>query len=200
MAIVFNEVDFSYHGENKILDKFSFAFPEKGAVCLSGPSGCGKTTLLRLLAGLEKPQGGIICGIDSLHPAFVFQENRLLPWMSALDNVALVCGDNGRIIAEKWLGRVGLGGNEHKRPGELSGGMKRRIAIARALAAPADFLILDEPFTGLDEPLWMSIAGDIADIYADKLVIMVTHIPEHADGLNAEVYKLDGPPLCNTNP
>ncbi|MDD4413030.1 MAG: ATP-binding cassette domain-containing protein [Oscillospiraceae bacterium] len=195
MAIVFNEVDFSYDGINKILDKFSLAFPEKGAVCLSGPSGCGKTTLLRLLAGLEKPQGGIISGMESIHPAFVFQENRLLPWMSALDNVELVCAGDGRVGAEKWLNRVGLVGNEHKMPGELSGGMKRRIAIARALAAPADFLILDEPFTGLDKPLWKSIADHISDIYADKLVIMVTHITEHAYSLNAKVIKLNGPPL-----
>mgnify|MGYP000926506941 CR=1 FL=1 len=196
MAIELKKVDFSYSENKKVLDGFSLVLPERGAVCLKGPSGCGKTTLLRLLAGLEKPQGGSITGIDNLRAAFVFQENRLLPWMSALDNIAVVCGASQRADAEKWLNRVGLNGDAGKRPGELSGGMKRRVAIARALAAPADFLILDEPFVGLDDALWTSIAREIRKAYANRPIIVVTHITRQAEELNAEIRNFSGPPLA----
>lgn len=196
MAITLRDVSFSYDGNKKILDGFSIEFPEKGAVCLMGPSGCGKTTLLRLIAGLEQPQSGAITGIEGLNAAYVFQENRLLPWLSALENVAIVSGGFGRQPeAAVWLEKMGIGGNQLKRPKELSGGMKQRVAIARALAAKADFIILDEPFAGLDISLWQQISDMILTEYSDKLIILVTHIPEQAVALKADVIKLDGLPL-----
>ena len=195
MAIEFENIHFSYDGTKKVLDGLSLSLPEYGAVCLFGPSGCGKTTLLRLLAGLEKPQSGRITGLDNLRVSYVFQENRLLPWMSALDNVAIIGGENRFKNAQLWLERVGLGMDMHKYPDELSGGMRQRISIARALAAPFDILILDEPFIGLDAPLWKSIAGMIRESCGNKLVILVTHLIEQADRLGAEMVEFTGPPL-----
>ena len=196
MAITLRDVSFSYDGNKKILDGFSIEFPEKGAVCLMGPSGCGKTTLLRLIAGLEHPQSGTVTGLEGLRAAYVFQENRLLPWMTAFDNVAIASGGFGRQPdAAVWLEKMGLGGNQLKRPKELSGGMKQRVAIARALTAKANFIILDEPFAGLDISLWQQISDMILTEYSDKLIILVTHIPEQAVALKADVIKLDGPPL-----
>ncbi|MDD3692738.1 MAG: ATP-binding cassette domain-containing protein [Oscillospiraceae bacterium] len=196
MPIEFVNVDFSYNANMKILDKFCLKLPDQGAVCLFGPSGCGKTTLLRLIAGLERPHQGKITGIDKLKTAFVFQENRLLDWHTALENVAVVNkGPHARQIAAKWLERVGLGGEELKKPRELSGGMKRRVAIARALAANADILLLDEPFVGLDEKLVLSISHQILKAYAGKLLVFVTHSAKQVEIFSPLILNLDGSPL-----
>jgi len=196
MAVSLIDVSYSYDGQKKVLDGFSFEFPEKGAVCLMGPSGCGKTTLLRILAGLERPQRGTVEGISGKKPSYVFQENRLLPWLTAVENVAVAAaGENKHSEAESLLKRMGLAGSEHKYPKELSGGMKKRVSIARALAAKGDFLILDEPFSGIDEDAWKRISGLILEEYSDKLIILVTHVLEHSSPFNARIIRLDGPPL-----
>lgn len=196
MPIEFVNVDFSYDGENKIFENFNFKLPDTGAVCLRGPSGCGKTTFLRLIAGLEFPQSGEIKGLESLKKAVVFQEDRLLNWHSAIDNVAVVTkGQKGRELAAKWLDKVGLEGQTHKRPGQLSGGMQRRVAIARALAADADILIMDEPFTGLDDELIISVSREIMSVYSKKPIIMVSHSDSLTEGFNPIVYNFEGPPL-----
>lgn len=208
MAIRLIDVDFTYRGdggEREILRRFSLTLPERGIVCLSGPSGCGKTTLLRLLAGLEEPEGGRIEGLAGLRPAMVFQEDRLLPWCSALENVALAAGgDSPKETAARWLRMVELEGAEALPPAQLSGGMKRRVAIARALASPAELLLLDEPFTGLDRPLWSRIARRLApqgsdrhkEQGGDRLVVAVTHLADEAEALSARRIFLDGPPLA----
>lgn len=192
--IAFENVDFSYDGKQKILDRFSLELPGDGVLCLFGPSGCGKTTLLRLLAGLEKPQSGRIMGPDGQRVSAVFQENRLLPWETVLENVT-IAGDVKPEEASRLLTRLGLGGVLDKRPAELSGGMKRRVAIARALAFPADILLLDEPFVGLEAELWTEIAREIHERYSGKPVVLVTHIAEQAAAMNARIIRLSGPPL-----
>ncbi len=174
MPIALRQVTFSYEGK-EVLRDFTMEFPESGVVCLFGPSGCGKTTVLRLLAGLEQPDEGRLEGLENQRVSMVFQENRLLPWMSLLDNVAAVLtGPDAKKQAAGWLRLVGLE-NPDQLPAALSGGMKRRVAIARALAAPGDLLLLDEPFTGIDEERRAEIAGHIRDRYAGKLVVLVTH-------------------------
>lgn len=199
MAIAFEQVDFSYSSGQKVLDGFSLTLPEAGVLCLSGPSGCGKTTLLKLLAGLETPQDGCITGLDGLRTAVVFQEDRLLPWKTAAGNVALA--SPGKVSAQarehavQWLERMGLADVQDRYPDELSGGMKRRVAIARALSVPADLLILDEPFVGLEAKLWTRIAAEIHTAYAEKPVVLVTHIAEQAAIMKAKVVRLGGPPL-----
>ncbi len=200
MAIALEHVNFAYDEAHPILSDFSLSLPDEGVLCLFGPSGCGKTTLLRLLARLEQPHAGQITGLEGLRAAVVFQESRLLEWETALNNVALVSplADKAaaRAQAAELLTRIGLETDIHRQfPRELSGGMKQRVAIARALAAQADFLIMDEPFVGLEAALWPVIAQEILTVYAHKPILLVTHIAEQAAVMNAQVIKLDGPPL-----
>ncbi len=188
-------VCFGYDPGRPVLEEFSLRLPETGAVCLTGPSGCGKTTLLRLLAGLETPQRGTIAGLAGLRVAVVFQEDRLLPWETAWQNAVTSPDAGGRRRAAEWLHRLGLGESVGVRPVDLSGGMRRRVAIARALAAVPDLLLLDEPFTGLDEDTWRRAAGLIAEAGTGRLTVLVTHLAEQAAALGAPVVRLDGPPL-----
>lgn len=146
-SIVLNRVTKTF-GEHTILRDFSANLPLEGVTVLRGPSGVGKTTLFRLLLGLERPDSGEIFGMQGRKPAVVFQEDRLLPWASALENVALVSNAE---LAEETLNALSLGDSLNQPPRELSGGMRRRVAIARALAYRGDILFLDEPFTGLDD-------------------------------------------------
>lgn len=189
MAIVFDKVTFGY-GNQPVLREVSFALPERGGICLFGPSGCGKTTLLRLLCGLEQPQAGQIQGLDGLTVAAVFQEDRLLPWRSVLDNVRLAGSAVSAEKAAALLEDVGLSEALHAFPSELSGGMNRRVAIARALAADADLLILDEPFTGLDDARATAVAGVIRRVYEGRPLVMVSHAQGDAVLLGARLCEL----------
>lgn len=196
MAIALEQVTFAYRPGEPVLREFSWRLPPDGVTCLFGPSGCGKTTLLRLLAGLEVPQAGRITGLDGRRVAAVFQENRLLPWRTAAQNVAVALPREQRERAADWLTRVGLSAVADSYPATLSGGMKRRVAIARALAAQADVLLLDEPFAGLDEALWRTMAEALHAVYANKPIVLVTHVAEEAQVLEARMTYLQGPPLC----
>ena len=169
--IKFEGVTFAY-GEKQVLKDFSLEIENGAHLCLFGESGKCKTTLLRLICGLEKPQAGEITGIDKKRFSVVFQEDRLMPTLTALENVAAVTDEQN---ARQWLERVGLAENSDKKPSQLSGGMKRRVAIARALAFDADALILDEPFKGLEAELKESIAKLVCEYAQNKPVILVTH-------------------------
>ncbi len=136
------------YGAHTVLNHYSAIVPLCGVTVIRGASGIGKTTLFRLLLGLEEADEGEIIGMNGRKPAVVFQEDRLLPWATALDNAAL---GSDKQKAESALSKLGLCDNLNQLPRELSGGMKRRVAIARALAYEGDILFLDEPFTGLDE-------------------------------------------------
>ncbi len=186
-----------YDGKT-VLDNFSLVFPQRGTVCLFGPSGCGKTTLLNCIAGFERFDSGAIIGVQDRKISYLFQEDRLLPWISAKENVAAVLHgsvkQNGE-EAEKWLGLVGLAGEEDKRPAELSGGMRQRAAIARALAYSGEMYLLDEPFHALDEERKMKIVDLIQEQTPDSLKILVTHDPHEAEMLADVTYVLSGPPI-----
>lgn len=191
-GIAFENVTFAYDAE-PVLENFNLTLPIKGVVCFFGPSGCGKTTILRLLAGLESltpPNTGSISGLDGKRASMVFQEDRLTNWMTARENVDIVLKKEEKAQADIWLDRVGLSEAADEFPSALSGGMKRRVAIARALAFGGDFLLLDEPFTGLDEGIRQKIAAAIREAYHDKLVVLVTHIEEEAQALGASVIRL----------
>lgn len=179
-------------GEKTVLDDFSLSLPENGVICLSGPSGCGKTTLLRVLCGLQKPDAGTVCGVGAC--AVVFQEDRLLPWLSAEKNITVTTGISQEEAAS-WLQDMGLGQEGKSLPGELSGGMRRRAAIARALAAESDVLLLDEPFQGLDVETKERIYPMVRAAAERKPVVLATHHTEEARALGAEILKLSGPPL-----
>ena len=177
------------YGEKVVLRDFSTRFPAGTCTCIMGPSGCGKTTLLRLILGLEEADGGTISG-RRFPMSAVFQENRLFEDFSALSNVSAVCARGSRQEAARQLSALGLAGSLHAPVRTLSGGMKRRVAIARALAAPGDLLLLDEPFTGIDEERRAEIAGHIRDRYAGKLVVLVTHDEAECSLLHGTLRRL----------
>lgn len=180
------------YGEKLILNHFSLSVPATGVLCLFGPSGCGKTTLLRVLGGLEILESGEMP--DGLRVGMVFQENRLLPWMTVAGNLTAVAGIS-REQAEEWLQKVGLSQEAHCRPGALSGGMQRRVAMARALATESGLLLLDEPFTGVDGETKKLLYPLILEAAEQKPVILVTHHLDEAQALGAKVIQLEGPPL-----
>ena len=192
MSFGLNGVSFSYGGTS-ICKELTWHLPETGTLCLWGSSGCGKTTLLRLLAGLERPEVGNVLLPGQGRVAMVFQEDRLLPWMSALENVMLPGADRKR--AEEMLLALGLAEELHRLPAELSGGQQRRVAIARALASDADILLLDEPFNGLDEASWRMAAPLITARAQEIPVVLVTHVDSHAQALQAHILRLEKTPL-----
>ena len=174
-------ISFSY-GEKPILRDYSLRVGRGERICLFATSGIGKTTLLRLIAGLEKPTSGEIRLGGRV--TYLFQEDRLLPWLNLLDNLTLIGADRQRAL--RVLESVGLEDAE-KFPDELSGGMRRRAAIARAICAGGEILLLDEPFTGLDAGLRGRSAEALKREFADAAVIMVTHIQEEAEIMGAEI-------------
>ena len=178
--------------DKRVLEDFSFALPETGVTVLSGPSGCGKTTLLRVLAGLERPQRGRVVGISPRETAFLFQEDRLLPWRTVLEQLTDVMAKERRGQAAKWLEMAELAGEENALPRELSGGMGRRLALVRALALGGELYLLDEPFTGIDLPRRRRLMAVLKQL--GKPVVLVSHEPEILE-LADHVICFDGPPL-----
>jgi len=135
-----------------VLNGINLKLPEKSITVILGRSGCGKTTLLRLVGGLEEPDAGeIIFDVDH-KTAFVFQESRLMPWLTVWDNVkfGLKKQEWDEKVIQGIIDTVGLGGFEKAYPNQLSGGMQQRVAIARALAYEPSFIMMDEPFAALD--------------------------------------------------
>lgn len=189
--IVFRNVDVSF-GEKQILSDFTLELPEEGITCLKGPSGCGKTTLLRVLTGLQKPDRGKVEGVASGDCAVVFQEDRLLPWKTALQNLTILPAVDEE-TARQWLCRLELGDEAERYPAELSGGMRRRVSLARSLAYGGKILVLDEPFLGMDEELKKRLYPLIRN--AGVPVILVTHEEEDIRLLADKVYHFVGPPL-----
>ena len=192
-CVCFEHVRMAF-GEKQIFSDLSLSFCAPGQYAILGPSGQGKTTLLRLIAGLEKPLAGQVSLPEGARISFCFQEDRLLPWKTALENVLLavpasrersVCKDQPDAAAAKyWLEQVGLAGEENSYPDTLSGGMKRRVALARALAYDADILLMDEPFRALDEKTHADMLALIRKAASGKLLILVTHDETDGEGMN----------------
>ena len=164
------------YGSKVVLQDFSLKL-EKGTItCITGESGCGKTTLLNLIAGLTEPDAG---GIEQkLAVSYLFQEPRLLPWRTALENVTIALkGDETKARAALEL--VGLGDSLDKYPAQLSGGMKQRVAMARAFCFPSEVLLMDEPFQNLDVKLRSSLLEAFLKLWDSeqerKTVLWVTH-------------------------
>lgn len=168
----------------RVFEELSLTLPQEGAVALMGPSGMGKTTLLRLLAGLLAPEKGEISGLNGKKIALLFQEDRLLPWLTAMKNVEIV-SDTRR--AREWLARMEIS-QPGQYPREMSGGMQRRVALARAMAYGGDVLLLDEPFKGLDEALRARIAGRIREQVA--LTVLSVHDQAEAELMGADILNL----------
>jgi NitT/TauT family transport system ATP-binding protein len=177
------------YGDVKALENMSLDFPRGQLTSLLGPSGCGKTTLLKIIAGLLPATSGeiVVNGTPVTGPgpdrAFVFQDFALLPWASVLRNVAFglelrgVAKSEREAIAEKYIANVGLAGFENSFPHELSGGMRQRVGLARALSVDAQVLLMDEPFSAVDEQTRRKFQEDLLGLVKNesKTFIFVTH-------------------------
>ena len=186
--------------DKKVISNLSFTFPDKGCFALTGPSGCGKTTLLHLLSGLSTPNSGTVINTHQ-QIAMSFQEPRLLPWLSCEDNVKLVLSkrQDAADTTAKWLASLELSDAAGQLPSELSGGMKQRLSLARALAYGGDLFLFDEPFSALDPDLRARIAPLIKEATKDALLIFVTHDERDAELLGATVLECSGVPLLFLN-
>lgn len=167
----------SYHG-NAVLRSFSANFESGEISALMGPSGCGKTTLLRILLGIEEADAGSIRGVG--RAVAVFQEDRLSEPLSAVENVRLGRKDATREEARVLLCALGLCEDMEKPVSALSGGMRRRVSIARALIADADTVLLDEPFSALDDDTKASVMHYTKEALAGKTVLLITHDADEA--------------------
>jgi len=180
-----------------VLEDVDTVIRDREYVCIVGPSGCGKSTLLRLIMGLTPPTAGAILydgrPVDGVtaNAAMVFQSFALLPWLTVQANVELglrareLSDEEARRRAALYLDKVGLDGYEEAFPRELSGGMKQRAGLARALAVEPDLLLMDEPFAGLDALTSANLREEVLTLWADHAlpvhtVVMVTHIIEEA--------------------
>ena len=182
-AIICRNISKSF-GQKQVLSDFSASFPRGSVTAIMGASGCGKTTLLRIIAGLEKADNGEVLGIDKSRVAFLFQDDRLFPWLTAKQNVEVVIKEN-KNLATELLTALGLKNELNSYPAQLSGGMCRRVAIARALAYDSDVLLLDEALRGLDEKNIENTVSVIKAFAGDKTIISVTHSPSSLEE-NAE--------------
>ena len=174
-----------------VLTGLCHAFRDGSITCVTGPSGCGKTTLLRLLMGLLQPDSGQISGLPD-RCAAVFQEDRLIAHLppSANVRVALPRGFSRRRVSDALVA-VGLDASAERPVRELSGGMRRRVAIVRALLADAPLVIMDEPFKGLDASTRDVVIRFVRPLLADRTVVITTHDPYEAVLLGGELFPLD---------
>ena len=164
-------------GDRTVPDNFMLTIEGPGLTFLSGPSGVGKTTLLRVLAGLLTPETGTV--ELSGRPVMLFQEDRLFPGRTVREQVEGVLPRSRRGEAERWLELAELSDTAQKRPEELSGGMARRTALARALAVEGEVLLLDEPFAGVDLPRALRILDRLGEL--GKPILLTGHSPQLAE-------------------
>jgi len=201
-------VDKIYPGGVEALRRIDLDFPRGQLTTLLGPSGCGKTTLLKIIAGLLEASAGeiVVAGRKVTGPgperAFVFQDFALLPWATVLRNVAFglelrgVPREQREAVARRHIAEVGLAGFEQRYPHELSGGMRQRVGLARALAVDAEVLLMDEPFSAVDEQTRRKFQEDLLRLRAveRKTCIFVTHSIEEAVYLSDRIVLLSPRP------
>jgi ABC-type nitrate/sulfonate/bicarbonate transport system ATPase subunit len=186
--------DFAEPASRHVLRGIDLTIAAGEFVSLVGPSGAGKTTLLRIIAGLDRAHAGAVRWESGGRPrlAMVFQEPRLVPWLSILDNLLLVSGPEKADRARALLAEVELSGNEHALPGQLSGGMQRRVALARALLVEPDFLMLDEPLISLDVALAERMRRLLNAYWRERrtTILLVTHNLAEAAELSTRILIL----------
>ena len=183
---------FGSYGGTEVVDVEAIG---SGIFLITGDTGAGKTTLFNCIAGLEKLDSGAILGMEGRRVAYMFQEDRLLPWINARENVEVVLRHSDEKQAQKWLEAVGLGEDGDKCPSELSGGMRQRVALARALAFGGDVILLDEPFRALDPKTRLRMETLVQEHSREALKLLVTHDREEAQFLADQILYLEGPPL-----
>jgi NitT/TauT family transport system ATP-binding protein len=202
------EVGKTYEGGVEALTRINLTLPQGRLSTLLGPSGCGKTTLLKIIAGLIAPSRGEVWvkgkKVEGPGPerAFVFQDFALLPWANVLRNVAFglelrgLTKEERHQIARKHIAEVGLNAFESSYPHQLSGGMRQRVGLARALAVDADIILMDEPFSSVDEQTRRKFQEELLDLlkHKKKTVIFVTHSIEEAAYLSDQIVLLSARP------
>ena len=189
--VVISHVDKSF-GDLNLYRDFSMVIPGGKITAVEGPSGCGKTTLLRMISGLETPDGGTIEPKGTV--SCVFQEDRLLPWMTVRENLRLAGTDEKVDEVLEMMGLVGFG---DYLPGQLSGGMRRRVAMGRALVYDGQITLMDEPFTGLDPELKSQLIREVKRLWKEqgKTVFFITHDRDDAEALADQTCQLSGRPV-----
>ncbi len=184
MGIVLNHIFFSY-GQKVIFEDFSKTFTDSVFYAIKAPSGKGKTTLFRLISGLEKVTAGKVDISGKL--SYMFQENRLFPTLTVMENIKLVSSENDR-TAEEVLDGLGLFCERNSSINELSGGMCRRVALARTLLAPSQNIILDEPFSGLDISAKDNAILLIEKMCKNKTLLIAVHNEDECKFCNESVF------------
>ena len=178
-------------GDTIVLHDLSMTLPRGSVLALMAPSGAGKTTFLRLLMGSEISDSGEIRGLEGARVSAVFQEDRLLEYMDAVGNIRLVAPKLPESDILQGLSRMMLADHAHKAVRDLSGGMKRRVALLRALMAESDILLLDEPFKGSDEETLRETIKYTRECLRGRTTLLVTHDPLEAELLGARVIHLE---------
>lgn len=189
-------------GDLEILKNFNISFEENKISCLFGPSGVGKTTIANIAAKLTSIYNGEVTGTEKAIYSYVFQEPRLLEWYSVYDNINFVLKDVydevKRVnIINNYINMVELSGYENYKPNALSGGMSQRVSLARAFAYPSNFLILDEPFKGLDMKLKNEMIFLFKKLWCEskRTVLFITHDVDEAVTLSDSIYIIKNRPV-----
>lgn len=190
--IKLDKISFSYNNE-RIISELSAELEVNNIYCIMGPSGIGKTTLMNLIAGLKAVDSGKITGTEKMRKSYIFQENRLLTHMSVIDNLKYVTDNSEKI--DDALRKTGLIADKDKRVSQLSGGMARRTAIARATAFNGDIFFIDEPLYGLDAKTSQGILEMIKSTVKNKTAFIITHSPEEAFFLADRIIFIDSKPV-----
>ena len=196
-----NNISFSY-SDIELFRSLSMYFPENKISCILGPSGCGKTTLLNIICNIIKPSAGSIEGFTGSSFSYIFQETRILPWKNVFDNIAFPLRDSftreelNRKV-DRIIDLVELSGWRNHYPSQLSGGMKQRISIARALAFPSKTILMDEAFQALDIILKNKLFEVFLKGWAEdpRTVVFVTHDLEEALILGNYIHVMTKPPV-----
>ncbi|MDD6188982.1 MAG: ATP-binding cassette domain-containing protein [Clostridiales bacterium] len=193
MDIIISGLEKSF-GQRRVLRGFDAVFSKGELSCIMGRSGCGKTTLLNILLGIIPYDDGDIKGMPG-KISCVFQEDRLCEDFTAVTNVRIVCGKNvNKANIETQLAEVGLGDSLYRPIKELSGGMKRRVSIVRALMAEGELIIMDEPFKGLDDSTKLLVAGYVKRQIRGRTAIMVTHDESEVELMGGSLIHMPLPP------
>jgi ABC-type nitrate/sulfonate/bicarbonate transport system ATPase subunit len=199
-VISFDRVRKNY-GIHEILSEVTLTADKGDILCISGSSGCGKSTILKIAAGIIRPDSGIVKR-DSMRIGFAFQNDVLLPWKSAMENMVYILRGYYPVResaerAEHWIEEFNLAASRHRKPREMSGGMRKRLSIAMAFSIEPEILILDEPFAFLDRNNISSVKQHIFEItkMQKTAVILATHKLENMDREGCRIIKIMGKPV-----